>query len=254
VDLTEFLSEFQMEAGEKLDLIGSQLLRLERDATNQQAVREMFLAAHTVKGGASMMRLTNVEALAHAVEDLLSSLRDGQRNLDEATADLLFQAIDRLRSLISSASGAAVGAELDDEVAGFANQLRASNETRTPAKVVAQAGRRALVVEESATVRELERLLLEDVGYEVETCADGRTALARITDESFHLVVAGVQNETLNGFELCADLRVHRVAVVLTSAEPTAELERKASECGARALIRKGSVRDDRLTALARHL
>ena len=76
VDLTEFLSEFQLEAGEKLDTIASQLLRLERDATNPQPVREMFLAAHTIKGGAAMLRLTDVEALAHALEEVLSSFRD----------------------------------------------------------------------------------------------------------------------------------------------------------------------------------
>ena len=76
MDLTEFLSEFQLEAGEKLDTIASQLLRLERDATNPQPVREMFLAAHTIKGGAAMLRLTDVEALAHALEEVLSSFRD----------------------------------------------------------------------------------------------------------------------------------------------------------------------------------
>src|SRR5438876_5765779 len=104
MDLTEFLGEFQLEAGEKLDAIASQLLRLERDTTDPQPVREMFLAAHTIKGGASMMRLTEIESLAHALEDLLSSFRDQQRTLDGSTADLLFQAIDRLRGLIANAS------------------------------------------------------------------------------------------------------------------------------------------------------
>ncbi len=72
MDITEFLYEFQLEAAEKLDLIASQLLQLERDSTNLQPVREMFLAAHTIKGGAPMLRLSGVQALAHALEDLLS--------------------------------------------------------------------------------------------------------------------------------------------------------------------------------------
>src|SRR5437660_10209665 len=99
----DFLAEFQAEAGEKLDLMASQLVRFERDATNPQPVREMFLAAHTIKGGAAMLRLTDVEGLAHAVEDLLSAFRDGVRLLDAATADLLFQSIDRLRALVGLA-------------------------------------------------------------------------------------------------------------------------------------------------------
>ena len=63
MDLTEFLGEFQLEAGEKLDIMASQLLRLERDVTNPMPVRELFLAAHTIKGGAAMLRLTDVQVL-----------------------------------------------------------------------------------------------------------------------------------------------------------------------------------------------
>ena len=106
----DFLDEFQAEANEKLDTIATQLLRLERDASNTQPVREMFLAAHTIKGGAAMLRLTAVETLAHALEDLLSVFRDQERALDSATADLLFQTIDRLRELIANADPDAVGA------------------------------------------------------------------------------------------------------------------------------------------------
>src|SRR5437868_6079729 len=140
----DFLVEFQAEAGEKLDLIANQLLRLERDATDPQPVREMFLAAHTIKGGAAMLRLSDVEALAHALEDLLTALREQQRTLDGATADVLFQAIDQVRELIGSASSNAVGAEVDARIAAFAEQLRLGG-AQPQVKVEAPAQRRALV-------------------------------------------------------------------------------------------------------------
>src|SRR5690242_17893912 len=160
MDLIEFLNEFQPEAGEKLDLIASQLLRLERDNTDLQPVREMFLAAHTIKGGAAMMRLTEVEALAHAVEDLLSAIRDQQQPMDAAAADLLFQAIDRLRALIADASAASVGAEPDADLLAFAAGLRSG----AAAPPVQKGPRRALVVDDSATVRALHKMLLGDAG------------------------------------------------------------------------------------------
>src|SRR6266851_9400962 len=116
MNLSEFLGEFQLEAGEKLDIIASQLLRLERDSGNPQPLREMFLAAHTIKGGAAMLRLTDVESLAHAIEDLLSSFRDQQRTLDAQAADLLFKSLDHLRGLIAVASAESVGTEPSDWV------------------------------------------------------------------------------------------------------------------------------------------
>ena len=126
MNVAEFLNEFQLEAGEKLDLIASQLLRLERDPTSSQPIREMFLAAHTIKGGAAMLRLTDVEALAHAIEDLLSAFRDQQRTLDAQAADLLFKSLDHLRGLIAVASAESVGTEPSDWVMNFASQLRAN--------------------------------------------------------------------------------------------------------------------------------
>jgi chemotaxis protein histidine kinase CheA len=243
MDLIEFLGEFQLEAGEKLDLIASQLLRLERDNTDLQPVREMFLAAHTIKGGAAMMRLTEVEALAHAVEDLLSSIRDQQRPMDSAAADLMFQAIDRLRALIADASGASIGIEPDEALLAFAEHLRAGTAITT----VAAGPLRALVVDDSATVRELHRMLLEDAGYVVEVCGDGQLAVSRAVAEHIDLVVAGVQNETLGGFEICAALRHAGIGVVLVSADAEPELARRAAAAGAKALVRKGSLRDSEL-------
>ena len=249
MDLIEFLGEFQLEAGEKLDLIASQLLRLERDTSDLQPVREMFLAAHTIKGGAAMMRLTEVEALAHAVEDLLSSIRDQQRPMDAAAADLLFQAIDRLRALIADASAASVGAEPDEGLLTFAAELRSGPRTE-----VVRGPARALVVDDSATVRELESMLLADAGYVVELVTDGHTAVSRALAEHVDLVVAGVQSETLGGIEVCAALRHADIAVVLTSVDAGPELARRATNAGARALVRKGSLRDSDLVQVASEL
>lgn len=242
MDLIEFLGEFQLEAGEKLDLIASQLLRLERNASDLQPVREMFLAAHTIKGGAAMMRLTEVEALAHAVEDLLSAIRDQQQPMDAGAADLLFQAIDRLRALIADASAASVGAEPDADLLAFAASLRTG--AAAPAPTLP---RRAIVVDDSATVRALHKMLLEDAGYIVEVCADGHAAVTRAIAERIDVVVASVQSEALGGFELASALRHTDTAVVLTSTDPSAELSRRATTAGARALVRKGSPRNSEL-------
>jgi two-component system chemotaxis response regulator CheY len=257
----EFLGEFQAEAIEKLDIIAGQLLRLERDATNPQPVREMFLAAHTVKGGAAMLRLTDVEYLAHALEDLLSVFRDEQRALDAATADVLFKAIDMLRSLVGAASVDAVGAEPSPEIMAFAEQLRAGRSAepaRTQQVPTPEKERRALVVDDSATVRALNVLLLEAAGFSVEEVEDGDTALTLALQQQFNLVVSGLQTRGLGGLELTAALRrtpaYIEVPIVLMSADADAERSRQAVDAGAQVLLRKSSFDDERLTETVRSL
>jgi chemotaxis protein histidine kinase CheA len=247
----DFLVEFEAEAGEKLDLIANQLLRLERDATDPQPVREMFLAAHTIKGGAAMLRLTDVEALAHALEDLLTALRDQQRMLDGATADVLFQAIDQLRDLIGSATPEAAGAEVDPRIAAFAERLRVGGTIAEP-KPEAATQRRALVVDGSATVRELQRIVLTGAGFEVEVEQRGDLGLSRALQERFDVVVAGCELRGLHGFELVAALRkatAYALApIILLSSDADTELARQAALAGATMLIAKGSLEDEQLT------
>ena len=246
----DFLSEFQAEAGEKLDLIATQLLRLERDSANPQPVREMFLAAHTIKGGAAMLRLTDVEALAHALEDLLSSFRDAQRTLDGATADLLFGAIDHLRSVIAAASAAAVGAKPDPRMLEFAERLRAVARGETPR--APSGSSRVLVVDDSATVRALHELILVRAGFSVECVPDAQAALSRAAEEKYAAIVCGVQLLGMDGFELVAALRAHanhaHAALVLMSDDADEAMAEQARAAGASVLLRKDSLEDERLT------
>jgi two-component system chemotaxis response regulator CheY len=98
----------------------------------------------------------------------------------------------------------------------------------------------------------MQRMLLEDAGFEVESCDDGQVALDRAQAETFDVVVSGLNNAGVSGFDLCAALRAnpayHNVAIILATADPDPELARRASECGARALVRKGTLSDERLS------
>jgi chemotaxis protein histidine kinase CheA len=135
-DVSAFLDDFRAEATEGVRTLDAQLLKLERDPSDPSPVREMFLSAHTIKGGAAMLGLGNVNELAHAMEDVLAPLRDEHRPLDSATADLLFTALDSLRDLVEQATPGpatpdSARAELVASLRERADVLRAGGGTET---------------------------------------------------------------------------------------------------------------------------
>jgi chemotaxis protein histidine kinase CheA len=250
MDLSAFLGEFQAETGEHLRRLDGLLLALERDPSEIGPVREMFLSAHTIKGGASMLGLEDVRLLGHALEDVLACLRDRGQPLDRPTADLLFRAVDGLRERVSAA--ALPGSELDGAGMELVEALRA----RAADEPEAGPPPRALVVEDSATVRLLETMLLRDAGFEVDSAADGSDGLRLALTGEYRLVVAGHETRGLRGPELLVALRgepaTAELLVVLTSAELAAHEPARAGHPGREFHVPKGALADHRLTDIAR--
>jgi CheY-like chemotaxis protein len=143
-----------------------------------------------------------------------------------------------------------VGADLEPAIETFARRLRHSATSDT--SPVASA--RALVVDDSATVRELHGMLLVRAGFEVELVAEGELALVRARNEVFGVVVSGLQLRGLSGFDLCAALRAlpgyADVRILLVSADADVQRTRKAVDAGATALLRKGSFENEQLSSV----
>jgi two-component system, OmpR family, response regulator len=85
--------------------------------------------------------------------------------------------------------------------------------------------RRALIVEDESSIREIVRLHLSLAGFETEEVADGRTALARLRADRFDLVVLDVMLPGVDGVTLCRALRSggpnQRAGVLMLTARDT---------------------------------
>jgi two-component system, OmpR family, alkaline phosphatase synthesis response regulator PhoP len=66
---------------------------------------------------------------------------------------------------------------------------------------------RVLLVEDEPAVAMTLSDLLSGEGYDVETAADGRTGLARASNEPFDVLVLDVMLPGMNGFDVCRELR-----------------------------------------------
>ncbi|WP_124100268.1 chemotaxis protein CheA [Ruminococcus sp. Marseille-P6503] len=94
------LDTFVFETDGLLESLDEILMRTEKSGISGDDVNEIFRIMHTVKGSAAMMGLSNMSALAHAVEDLFSVIReDPSVSYDKAELyELLFESCDCLKN------------------------------------------------------------------------------------------------------------------------------------------------------------
>lgn len=109
--------------------------------------------------------------------------------------------------------------------------------------------RRILVVDDSITVRETERQLLESAGYAVDVAVDGADGWNAVRLGEYDLVVSDVDMPRLNGFEFVkkirGDKRLERLPVVIVSYKDREEDRLRGMEAGADYYLTKSSFQDD---------
>lgn len=87
--MNALLDQFLAEGRELLSVADDNLLRLERDPADTDAVNELFRAFHTLKGGSALFDLPAFTALVHAGEDVLDAVRAGHARPTPDLADRL---------------------------------------------------------------------------------------------------------------------------------------------------------------------
>ncbi|CAM3064150.1 hybrid sensor histidine kinase/response regulator [Pseudomonas plecoglossicida] len=120
----------------------------------------------------------------------------------------------------------------------------------------AQAGRgtvrkRILVVDDSLTVRELQRKLLSNRGYEVAVAVDGMDGWNALRSEDFDLLISDIDMPRMDGIELVTlvrrDQRLQSLPVMVVSYKDREEDRRRGLDAGADYYLAKASFHDDAL-------
>ena len=99
----ELRSLFKTESEEHLRLLEEGLLHLESHPTDGKTLEEVFRGAHSLKGGAAMLGLRNIEQLAHGFEDVLNAARQGKVTLTSEEIDRLCKQLDTMRVFVEEA-------------------------------------------------------------------------------------------------------------------------------------------------------
>ena len=117
---------------------------------------------------------------------------------------------------------------------------------------------RVLVVDDSATVREVERQLLMRIGFEVETAVDGIDGWNTLRAGRFDLVVSDIDMPRMNGIEfvrtLRGDARFATIPVIVVSYKDREEDRLAGLNAGATAYLTKGAFQDSTFGDTVREL
>jgi two-component system sensor histidine kinase and response regulator WspE len=111
--------------------------------------------------------------------------------------------------------------------------------------------KRVLAVDDSVTVRELERKLLSNHGYLVDVASDGMEAWNALCSIKYDLVITDIDMPRLNGIELAARIKKgthHQSVPILMLSYKDGEEERmRGLQAGADYYLAKGAFHDETL-------
>jgi len=111
--------------------------------------------------------------------------------------------------------------------------------------------KRVLVVDDSITVREVERKMLEAYGYEVDVAVDGMDGWNAVRSGDYQLVITDIDMPRMNGIELVSlikqDATLQNVPVMVVSYKDSDEDRMQGLDAGANYYLTKGSFQDETL-------
>jgi len=116
----ELLKDFFSEAEQQVFTLESNILVIENDPANHDAIDEIFRAAHTLKGGSATVEMHELSGFTHVIEDLLDVLREGTLTVTGPVVDILLKSLDIIKAMLAAR---AEGSVYQEDVSPIKQQL-----------------------------------------------------------------------------------------------------------------------------------
>ena len=98
----DIVKDFLIESYENLDRLDRDLVELEKNPEDKDALAAVFRTIHTIKGTCGFLGFGKLEKVAHVGENLLSRLRDGQLTLNPEITTALLSMVDAVRQMLKA--------------------------------------------------------------------------------------------------------------------------------------------------------
>jgi two-component system chemotaxis response regulator CheY len=97
--------------------------------------------------------------------------------------------------------------------------------------------RRALVVDDSKTMREMVRSVMDSQGFDIVLAEDGQLGLTASDDGVFDIVISDINMPNMNGYEMIHELRqrpkFRSTPILVLTTEANAEARNRGKSVGA---------------------
>ncbi|CEM61370.1 chemotaxis protein CheA [Treponema phagedenis] len=204
----ELLKDFFSEAEQQVEQLESNILVIEQDPDNHEAIDEIFRAAHTLKGGSATVEMQELSTFTHAMEDLLDALRSGTVKVNEPVVDTLLTSLDVIKAMLAAR---AEGTVYSDDVSDLLNLIRSyipgksesvsANKTATPKP---RSEKKVAKTEVSKILGESPASLLSE--YEMLEIKDALLSGQKLYAITVHFDESNLMN-TVGGIQVFATLK-----------------------------------------------
>lgn len=130
IDRELLIRTFVVEAGDTLSGMEQRLVELEGRPEDEELIHELFRAAHTIKGSATLVGFDGVGEVAHHVEGLLARMRARTLRATDAVVTLLLRSVDEVRTCMAEAVEGRTGLTADTKA--FCDLMRRAAEGVAP--------------------------------------------------------------------------------------------------------------------------
>jgi hypothetical protein len=100
MDTSQYLDIFVDETKEHIQVLSDQIMVLEKEPDNSDAIAEIFRSAHSLKGMAGTMGFKRMQRLTHDMENVFSAVREGKMKVNDSLVDTLFRGLDAIQEYL----------------------------------------------------------------------------------------------------------------------------------------------------------
>ncbi|MGH9537530.1 MAG: chemotaxis protein CheW [Terriglobales bacterium] len=110
---SDIVREFLVESRENLDRLDRDLVGLEKNPQDKDALAGVFRTIHTIKGTCGFLGFNKLEKVAHVGENLLTRLRDRQLTLNPEITTALLGMVDTVRQMLKEIGSTGQDGDVD---------------------------------------------------------------------------------------------------------------------------------------------